>query len=170
MGRIRVRHARTALQAAGTWVVYLEVCKFEKKYFRSLTPTNCAWKQNWGVTSSGSLSPDCPPYLALLLVPVGISAPAFLAWHCDCQSLGDVTHCVCECGKVNGSRSSLTLSQVCASCHRHKPFTSLIAVICVTKSRTGDYDFRACARARGFRGSTFSVGRIRFFRETVVSS
>ena len=39
---------------------------------------------------------------------------------------------------------------------------SLIAVICVTKSRTGDYDFRACARARGFRGSTFSVGRIRF--------
>ena len=38
----------------------------------------------------------------------------------------------------------------------------LIAVICVTKSRTEDYDFRACARARGFRGSTFSVGRIRF--------
>ena len=38
----------------------------------------------------------------------------------------------------------------------------VIAVICVTKSRTGDYDFRACARARGFRGSTFSVGRIRF--------
>ena len=37
-----------------------------------------------------------------------------------------------------------------------------IAVICVTKSRTGDYDFRACARARGFRGSTFSVERIRF--------
>ena len=37
-----------------------------------------------------------------------------------------------------------------------------IAVICVTKSRTGDYDFRACARARGFRGSTFSVGHIRF--------
>ena len=37
-----------------------------------------------------------------------------------------------------------------------------IAVICVTKSRTGDYDFRACARARGFCGSTFSVGRIRF--------
>ena len=35
-------------------------------------------------------------------------------------------------------------------------------MICVTKSRTGDYDFRACARARGFRGSTFSVGRIRF--------
>ena len=32
------------------------------------------------------------------------------------------------------------------------------------QSRTGDYDFRACARARarGFRGSTFSVGRIRF--------
>ena len=40
--------------------------------------------------------------------------------------------------------------------------TCSIAVICVTKSRTGDYDFRACARARGFRGSTFSVGRIRF--------
>ena len=37
-----------------------------------------------------------------------------------------------------------------------------IAVICVTKSRTGDYNFRACARARGFRGSTFLVGRIRF--------
>ena len=35
-------------------------------------------------------------------------------------------------------------------------------LICVTKSRTGDYDFRACARARGFRGSTFSVGRIHF--------
>ena len=29
-----------------------------------------------------------------------------------------------------------------------------IAVICVTKSRTGNYDFRACARARGFPGST----------------
>ena len=43
----------------------------------------------------------------------------------------------------------------------HSELTS-IAVICVTKSRTGDYDFRACARARGFRGSTFSVGRIRF--------
>ena len=43
-------------------------------------------------------------------------------------------------------------------------WTAIIAVICVTKSRTGDYDFRACARARarGFRGSTFSVGRIRF--------
>ena len=39
---------------------------------------------------------------------------------------------------------------------------SLIAVICVTKNRTGDYDFRACARARGFRGSTFSAGRICF--------
>ena len=34
-----------------------------------------------------------------------------------------------------------------------------IAVICVTKSRTGDYDFRACARARRFRASTFSVVR-----------
>ena len=30
------------------------------------------------------------------------------------------------------------------------------------KPGPGDYDFRACARARGFRGSTFSVGRIRF--------
>ena len=29
-----------------------------------------------------------------------------------------------------------------------------IAVIYVTKSRTGNYDFRACARARGFPGST----------------
>ena len=29
-----------------------------------------------------------------------------------------------------------------------------IAVICVTKSRTGNYDFRACARVRGFPGST----------------
>ena len=29
-----------------------------------------------------------------------------------------------------------------------------IAMICVTKSRTGNYDFRACARARGFPGST----------------
>ena len=37
-----------------------------------------------------------------------------------------------------------------------------IAVICVTKNRTGDYDFRACARARGFRGSTFSAGHICF--------
>ena len=37
-----------------------------------------------------------------------------------------------------------------------------IAVICGTKSRTGNYDFRACARARGFPGSTFSVGHIRF--------
>ena len=29
-----------------------------------------------------------------------------------------------------------------------------IAVICVTKSRTGNYDFRTCARAQGFPGST----------------
>ena len=29
-----------------------------------------------------------------------------------------------------------------------------IAMICVTKSRTGNYDFSACARARGFPGST----------------
>ena len=29
-----------------------------------------------------------------------------------------------------------------------------IAMICVTKSRTGNYDFRACARARDFPGST----------------
>ena len=36
-----------------------------------------------------------------------------------------------------------------------------IAMICVTKSRTGNYDFRACARARarGFPGST-RFGRI----------
>ena len=29
-----------------------------------------------------------------------------------------------------------------------------IAMICVTKSRTGNYDFRACARARGFPSSS----------------
>ena len=29
-----------------------------------------------------------------------------------------------------------------------------IAMICVTESRTGNYNFRACARARGFPGST----------------
>ena len=29
-----------------------------------------------------------------------------------------------------------------------------IAMIYVTKSRTGNYEFRACARARGFPGST----------------
>ena len=46
--------------------------------------------------------------------------------------------------------------------HKTARLFECIAVICVTKSRTGDYDFRACARARGFRGSTFSVGRIRF--------
>ena len=46
--------------------------------------------------------------------------------------------------------------------HNNNVKSYSIAVICVTKSRTGDYDFRACARARGFRGSTFSVGRIRF--------
>ena len=35
-------------------------------------------------------------------------------------------------------------------------FTNIdaIAMICVTKSRTGNYDFRACARERGFPGST----------------
>ena len=32
--------------------------------------------------------------------------------------------------------------------------TRSIAMIYVTKSRTGNYDFRACARARGFPGST----------------
>ena len=36
----------------------------------------------------------------------------------------------------------------------HLYYNSTIAVICVTKSRTGNYDFRACARARGFPGST----------------
>ena len=38
-----------------------------------------------------------------------------------------------------------------------------IAMICVTKSRTGNYDFRACARARGFPGST-RVGRTHTLR------
>ena len=38
-----------------------------------------------------------------------------------------------------------------------------IAMICVTKSRTGNYDFRACARARGFPGSTmFGRTHVRF--------
>ena len=39
----------------------------------------------------------------------------------------------------------------------HKPNDNeevIIAMIYVTKSRTGNYDFRACARARGFPGST----------------
>ena len=36
-----------------------------------------------------------------------------------------------------------------------------IAVIDVTKSRTGNYDFCACVRARGFPGRTL-FGRIRF--------
>ena len=39
--------------------------------------------------------------------------------------------------------------------------TCRIAMICVTKSRTGNYDFRGCARARGFPGST-RFGMIRF--------
>ena len=40
---------------------------------------------------------------------------------------------------------------------------SHIAVICVTKSRTGNYDFRACARARGVSPVVqCSVGHIRF--------
>ena len=38
-----------------------------------------------------------------------------------------------------------------------------IAVIYVTKSRTGNYDFRACARARGFPGSTL-FGRTHMLR------
>ena len=38
----------------------------------------------------------------------------------------------------------------------------IIAVICVTKSRTGNYDFRACARARGSPVVQCSVGHIRF--------
>ena len=37
-----------------------------------------------------------------------------------------------------------------------------IAVICVTKSRTGNYDFRACARARVSPVVQCSVGNIRF--------
>ena len=36
---------------------------------------------------------------------------------------------------------------MCNLCH------AVIAMICVTKSRTGNYDFRACARARGSPGS-----------------
>ena len=38
----------------------------------------------------------------------------------------------------------------------------LIAMICVTKSRTGNYDFRACARARVSPVVQGSVGHIRF--------
>ena len=41
--------------------------------------------------------------------------------------------------------------------------TKLVTMICVTKSRTGNYDFRACARARGFPGSTM-FGRTRTLR------
>ena len=37
-----------------------------------------------------------------------------------------------------------------------------IAMICVTKSRTGNYYFRACARARGSPVVQGSVGHIRF--------
>ena len=39
---------------------------------------------------------------------------------------------------------------------------ALIAMISVTKSRTGNYDFRACARARGSPVVQGSVGLIRF--------
>ena len=39
---------------------------------------------------------------------------------------------------------------------------SAIAMICVTKSRTVNYDFRACARARGSPVVQGSVGHIRF--------
>ena len=60
---------------------------------------------------------------------------------------------------MSSFRKAISITRICSvNLSREKP----IAVICVTKSRTGDYDFRACARARGFRGSTFSVGRIRF--------
>ena len=44
----------------------------------------------------------------------------------------------------------------------HYLFVS-IAVIYVTKSRTGNYDFRACARALGFPGSTL-FGRTHMLR------
>ena len=50
-------------------------------------------------------------------------------------------------------------------CWPLKDWTNLstIAVIYVTKSRTGNYDFRACARARGFPGSTL-FGRTHMLR------
>ena len=39
-------------------------------------------------------------------------------------------------------------------CRSNIGIGNAISVICVTKSRTGNYDFRACARAGGFPGST----------------
>ena len=67
---------------------------------------------------------------------------------------------------VNGASFHSLSSRFCINCggrnQIHRKSVPQIAVICVTKNRTGDYDFRACARARGFRGSTFSAGRICF--------
>ena len=53
------------------------------------------------------------------------------------------------------------LDHIVSSSDFHDNITS-IAMIYVTKSRTGNYDFRACARARGFPGSTLFGGHIRF--------
>ena len=44
--------------------------------------------------------------------------------------------------------------QVSVSSDGHRDTQSLIAMIDVTKNRTGNYDFCACARARGFPGRT----------------
>ena len=66
-------------------------------------------------------------------------------------------------GRVAQSAEAMPNFSFCyVTSRKNQLLCTYIAVICVTKSRTGDYDFRACAHARGFRGSTFSVGRIRF--------
>ena len=52
-------------------------------------------------------------------------------------------------------------THVLTNCAR--TYNDTIAMICVTKSRTGNYDFRACARARGVSPVVqCSVGHIRF--------
>ena len=73
----------------------------------------------------------------------------------------------CKCDNRTVMVNGAELHRVNATVHLGDDNDSLvsaaIAVICVTKSRTGNYDFRACARARGFPGSTV-FGRTHILR------
>ena len=56
--------------------------------------------------------------------------------------------------KVKTKSKVAMLRELLLATLERKCNSACIAMIYVTKSRTGNYDFRACARARGFPGST----------------
>ena len=68
---------------------------------------------------------------------------------CVIWSIGSQIPGFTQCVNHLGSFTSLSIPGIVISING-----SSVAMICVTKGRTGNYDFRACARARGFPGST----------------